>query len=132
MRYLSVVFVLTVCPLFVTGCSDADGTSSATSNSAVAVPIGALCEVTLNAEWLQHRTGYVTPKPTHDNANGSKDSAWGRLVSVSDDWVVLDAANISMDVKGGRQTTYGTAGENEKFEFWIPRTKVLYMQVWTK
>jgi hypothetical protein len=41
---------------------------------------------------------------------------------------VLEATHVRVEEKDGKVTTFGTAGERDRFEFWIPKGNILYMR----
>ncbi len=113
------------------GCERSSAAAAQTA-SAATPRAGAVCEVVFVPEDLAGRDKWITSRATRDNINGSKDSAWGRFVSMDDEWIVLEATNIKMDTAKSSQTTYGKAGELDSYEFWIPRDRILYMRAWRK
>ena len=97
-----------------------------------APPVGTLCEIVLRPDVLAGRDKLITPHPTQDNANGSKDSVWGRFAAINESWIIVDVSDIRADVKDGRVTTYGDAGVGQKYRYWVPREHVLFLRVWTE
>jgi len=91
---------------------------------------GAECEVVLRPDFLEGLDRFVTPKHTSSNINGSKDSVHGKLIKITDDWIIVSLADIKVKITESGQTTYGKAGEKQRYEYWVPRSNVLYMKLW--
>jgi len=92
--------------------------------------VGAECEVVLRAEFLEGLDRFVTPTHTSSSINGSKDSVRGKLIKITDDWIIVSLADIKVKLTERGQTTYGKAGEKQRYEYWVPRSNMLYMKVW--
>jgi len=93
-------------------------------------PIGAKCQVALRADALGAIDRMITPRHTDGDINGSEDSVWGTLVRVDEHWVVVSLADIRVEEKDGRTTTFGNAGVKQQYQYWIPKISVLYLRVW--
>lgn len=103
---------------------------SAPETSRSGIPVGAKCQIVLDGASLNAYEGYVTPRHTDGNINGSKDSVWGRLVSFGEDWVVVRLAKVRVEEKNGSVKTSGTAGIQQQYKYWIPRSNIAYVRTW--
>ena len=92
--------------------------------------VGAECEVVLRPEFLAGWDRLVTPKHTSSTLSGSKDSVRGKLIKITDDWIIVSLAGIKVTETKSGVKTYGKAGEKQRYEYWVPRGNVLYMRVW--
>jgi len=92
--------------------------------------VGAECEVVLRPEFLAGWDRLVTPKHTGSSISGSKDSVRGKLIKITDDWIIVSLADIKVTETKSGVKTYGKAGEKQRYEYWVPRGNVLYMRVW--
>ena len=92
--------------------------------------VGAECEVVLRPDFLEGLDRFVTPRHTSSSINGSKDSVHGKLIKITDDWIIVSLADIKVTETKSGVKTYGKAGEKQRYEYWVPRGNVLYMRMW--
>jgi hypothetical protein len=123
-----VITSITLCTLLLcaTSCEKA-GSSAVHSTGNTFLPIGMECEIILRGDAIQGFDRMITPRHTRENINGSKDSVYGRILEVDNDWVTVSVANIKVGPNG---ETYGDAGIQKEYVYCVPQRNIAFMRTW--
>jgi len=115
--------------LFASSCENHGGTEghSAVTN---AISNGDKCEIVLRGDALQGHGRMVTPKRTSENIDGSKDSVFGRILKLDEDWIAVSLADIRVEIGEGSITTFGPAGRLQEYVYYIPMSSIAYIRTW--